>query len=58
MQRSQINYEFNILEELGENNIINCTFTTRDTINNNFELLKSKTMVENNDYIDKKMMTF
>ena len=53
MQRSQINYKVNNFEDADEPNMKN-----RETINNNFELFKDKNMIVNDDYSDKKNMTF
>ena len=57
MQNSQLNAKVNNLEDNHELNKINYTMRNKETINNNFELLKAKTMVLNDDYYDKKNMT-
>ena len=53
IQHSQINYKVNNFEDADEPIMKN-----RETINNNFELFKAKTMVVNDDCSDKKNMTF
>jgi hypothetical protein len=57
IQHSQLNAKVNNLEDNHELNKINYTMRNKETINNNFELLKAKTMVLNDDYYDKKNMT-
>ena len=52
MQHSQINYKVNNLEDTDEPNKINYNMKNRETINKNFEILKAKTMVVNDECLD------
>ena len=57
MKHSQLNVKVNNLEDTDKLNKIKLTMRNKETINNNFELLKAKTMIMNDDYYVHKNMT-
>ena len=57
MQQSQMNYKVNYIEDLEESNKINYTMKNGEAINNNFDLLKTKNEMNDDNCFDKKNMT-